>query len=291
MNINDFKLYLKQINENIEYSDGTKEFYKKHLPIIDSWFFENGIKTIDDITVELINGFISDSRKNCSEATINKRIGIIKRAIISLKLESKELKKILQFKKLKEVKRSYRMLSDKELKTIIRLMNSLSEENKNHLMYKTLIFLLIDTGARIGEILSIEKSNIDLNSCEILLKKTKTKIERYVYFYDVDTKGLIKKMLSIKNKSKFLLFNHNKNRPVNYDDVRYIMKLIKNNSNIRTIYPYMFRHTFATNLIENGADVFAVKELMGHEKLTTTQIYTHLSKKHIKNVYHKSHKR
>jgi integrase/recombinase XerC len=207
-----------------------------------------------------------------------------------LEIESLELAKILSLKKLKEVRRSYEMFKPGELKKIVSFIQTLPDNISNYLMYKTFILILIDTGARVGEVLAIEKKEIDLKNCEILLKKTKTKIERLVYFYS-DTGLCINEMMKLQNKSKYLLWNNDKQRPMNYDDVRYVMKLLEEKCKIKNIYPYMFRHTFATNLIENGADVFAVKELMGHEKLTTTQIYTHLSKKHIKKVFQTSHKR
>lgn len=290
MLINDFNKYLQMVEENIEYSEGTKEFYRKHLPILDRYFYEKGRNSIEEITLKDVNDFVKFNRKECSETTINKRLGIIKRCIISLKIESEESIKILNLKKLKEVRRSYEMLTQDELKKIVRFVKALPNKTSNYLLYKTFILLLVDTGARPGEVLAIEKRNINLDHNEILLKKTKTKIERFVYFYE-DTKECMVELMKINNKSKYLLWNDNKQRAINYDDVRYIMKLIESSTGIKNIYSYMFRHTFATRLIENGADVFAVKDLMGHEKLTTTQIYTHLSKSHVKKVYKASHKR
>lgn len=289
MQISDFRKYLSQINERIDYSEGTKEFYRKHLLVMDDWFYKNGVRAIDDITLSMLNEFIAYSRKECSETTINKRIGILKRAIRSLEIESIELAKILSLKKLKEVRRSYEMFKPGELKKVVRFVQSLPNNIPNYLMYKTFILILIDTGARVGEVLAIEKKHIDLKNTEILLKKTKTKIERTVFFND-DTSECIKDILNINNKSKFLLWNDDKQRSMNYDDVRYVMRLLEEKCKIKNIYPYMFRHTFATKLIEHGADVFTVKELMGHEKLTTTQIYTHLSKAHIKKEYKTHHK-
>lgn len=290
MLINDFKRYIQMVEENIEYSEGTKQFYRKHLPILDRYFYEKGINSIDEITLKDVNDFVKDNRKQCSETTINKRLGIIKRCIKSLKIESDELIKILNLNKLKEVRRSYDMLSQGELKKIVSYVKMLPNTNPNYLMYKTFILLLVDTGARPGEVLAIEKKNIRLDSDEILLKKTKTKIERFVYFYE-DTKQCMIELIKLNKSCKYLLWNQSKQRAINYDDVRYIMKLLESAVGIKNIYAYMFRHTFATRLIENGADVFAVKDLMGHEKLTTTQIYTHLSKGHIKKVYQASHKR
>lgn len=290
MQIIELSNYMAMCDSNIEYTQGTKDFYKKHLSIIDSWLFDNGIRYLKDITLKDVNTFVNESRLNCSETTINKRLGMIKRALKFNCIKTSEAAKILNLKKLKEIKRSYQMLTSQDYNKILKFVKCLPTNLPNYLLYKTFILLLIDTGARVGEILAIEKRNINLDTCEILLKKTKTKIERFVYFYDTDTKEAISEMLKL-SKEKHLLWNDSKQRQMNYDDVRYIMKLIKQKAKIKNVYAYMFRHTFATRLIENGADVFAVKDLLGHEKLTTTQIYTHLSKKHIKKVYQISHKR
>jgi site-specific recombinase XerC len=63
MQISDFRKYLSQINERIDYSEGTKEFYRKHLLVMDNWFYKNGVRAIDDITLSMLNEFIAYSRK------------------------------------------------------------------------------------------------------------------------------------------------------------------------------------------------------------------------------------
>lgn len=287
MFINDFEMYLKLVNNNLDYTEDTKRFYRSHLLVIDKWFHQLGVGSIAEITLDMIHDFISEMKSDSlSNATINKRLGIIKRCFKSLKIE---LRGIDELKKLKEISRSFGMFELNDLRRIIRFIKMQLNVN-NHLMYKVLILLLADTGARISEVMNIEKKNIDLNNGEILLTKTKTKTDRYVYFLS-DTKDLIKEYLKHENKSKFLFWNHLQNRKINYDDVRYIMKFIREHLGINRCHAHMFRHTFATQWLENDADLFSVQKVLGHKKISTTQIYIHLSKKRVKTVYQTRFKR
>lgn len=289
MLIKEIKEFLENINNDFNLTNGTKTYYYKHSIIINRWLLENDIKSLSNLTYFNVANFISESSETLSAVTVNRRVGIFKMLVKDNKyIDPFEKEKILAISKLKEIKRNYNILRDKQLREIIYYVKSLPNKN-NNLMYKVLILLLIDTGARIKEILNIKKSNIDLKNQEILLETTKTDIDRYVYFH-TDTKEYLKELISLKdNKSQFILFNIDKNRQINYDDVRYIMKKIKFDLNYNKLNSYMFRHTFGTRLVENGADLFSVKKIMGHEKITTTQIYIHTSNKHTKKVYLKSH--
>src|SRR5690606_21529583 len=125
---------------------------------------------------------------------------------------------LIKLKKFKEQKKTFSIIDSKDLKKILSYTNSLQDELYNNIMYKAIIMLLIDTGARISEILHIEKKNININSNEILLTTTKTKQDRVVYFLD-DTKKILKSIISLNLDSKYILYNMDKNREIKYEDV------------------------------------------------------------------------
>lgn len=134
----------------------------------------------------------------------------------------------------------------------------------------------------------IQTKNINLDEYSILLTHTKTKEDRFVYFTKSLTFDLIKRAIKLKHDHKFLLHNVDKNRPANYDNIRYILRQTKKVLKIEHLHPHMFGHTFATYLIESGTDLPTLMNLLGHKNLETTKRYLHVSKMHVKKSYTKS---
>ena len=98
------------------------------------------------------------------------------------------------------------------------------------------------------------------------------------------------KTLNKKNNS-YLFLNSNGEK-LTTRGIRYILdKIIKQTSLDKKISPHMLRHTFATHLLNEGCDLLSVQELLGHENLSTTAIYTHITTDYLKNVYYKAHPR
>lgn len=155
-----------------------------------------------------------------------------------------------------------------------------------------IIELFYSTGIRVGEIINIKIGDVDFdgNKIKILGKGNK---ERYVLYGEV-CKNLIKEYLIIRNsisKEEYLLLNHLGNK-LTVRGVEYILNKIIKKSNIKkNITPHTLRHTFATHMLNEGADLKSVQELLGHENLKTTQIYTHISNERLRDVYLKSHPR
>ncbi len=265
-------------------SEGTLRFYKSHTNHFLKWADNNNIETTHDLTEDLLIDYINFCKETASNATINKRVLMLKRIYLHSNVDFDFLHSI---KKFKETKKTFNIVPTKKLKIILLYVNSLGNDK---LMYKLLIYLLVDTGARINEIMNIKKSDIKLSDNEIILTTTKTKIERIVYFLD-DTKGLIKEILDQDISTPYLLYNLLKKRQINYDDVRYFFRFLKSELEIDKLHPHMFRHTFATTMIENDADLISVMQILGHRNIETTERYLHMSTKHVKKTYKNKFKR
>ena len=161
---------------------------------------------------------------------------------------------------------------------------------------KAVLELLYATGARISEIANLDTSDIDLYNCEIKVLGKGNK-ERIVLIGKEAVKAIKyyiesarpKLAGSQKNTALFL------NRLGKRINVRLVQRSIKKQANKiglnKTITPHTLRHSFATDMLNGGADLRSVQELLGHESLSTTQIYTHLTKERLKKIYDKTHPR
>ena len=152
--------------------------------------------------------------------------------------------------------------------------------------------LLYATGIRVSELVNIKIKDIDINNKRIIVTGKGDK-QRMVFFNNVCKKYLdrfIKESTDIR-KSDYLIINHY-GKKITTRGVRLILeKVIRHTSIVKNIHPHTLRHTFATHLLNNGCDLLTVQELLGHASISTTGIYTHVTKEHIKDVYYHTHPR
>lgn len=276
--VKDYLLFIER-----QHSKGTFKFYVSHLNHFLKFCVDNKLEHVSQLNNQAINDYISFMKQTCENVTINKRVGILKRLFKRMNVDHPYLQSI---DKLKERSKTFDMLSRKELKRIIGYVDSLPDEINNNMMYKGIINLLADTGARISEILAIEKKNISFenNYGFILLTKTKTKEDRFVPF-SVRSIDLVKKIAADNPKSQYLFYNKLKARPTTYDDVIFFMRKLKDKLDIDKLHPHMFRHSMATIWLENGADLKSVMLVLGHKNMKTTDRYLHNSITHITKTY------
>ena len=157
---------------------------------------------------------------------------------------------------------------------------------------KAILELMYASGLRISEVISLEFKNIDYDECIIRVMGKGSK-ERIVPVNDYAIKYLKEYIDNyrpelVKNEINNYIFLNNHGRMLTRQG---IFKMIKNYAALKnikkTIGPHTLRHTFATHLLENGADLRVIQELLGHSDISTTQIYTHLTKEALHNEYKK----
>ena len=161
---------------------------------------------------------------------------------------------------------------------------------------RCILELLYATGMRVGELVNIKLNDIDLKEkyIKILGKGNK---ERIVYFGDYAKEYLEKYIYEVrdnllKNKKSDYLFINNSGTNLSARGVELVIKnIIKETSIKSNITPHVLRHTFATHLLNEGCDILSVQELLGHESLRATQIYTHITNEGLRNIYNISHPR
>lgn len=161
-----------------------------------------------------------------------------------------------------------------------------------------LLEVLYGTGIRVSECQQIKLAHIDFEM-SVLYVKGKGNKERYVPFgyYAAEAmknyiKGARSELMAKSHCDHDYLFVNARGEHITTEGISYILnQLIKKSSLNSDIHPHMLRHTFATHLLNNGADMRTVQELLGHQSLSSTQIYAHVTKEHLQQSYNQFHPR
>ena len=169
------------------------------------------------------------------------------------------------------------------------LLESIDISTDEGLKRRLLIEMFYSTGCRVSEMINVKISDIDFTNKTIRIMGKGSK-ERIVYFGDYASKYLENYLSKVKC-DKYLFTNKNGEK-LTVNEVEQIVKDIMKHISIKThVTPHTLRHTFATHLLNNGADIRTVQELLGHANLSTTGIYTHVSSDRLKDIYFKTFKR
>ncbi|MBL7738900.1 MAG: tyrosine-type recombinase/integrase [Chitinophagaceae bacterium] len=202
--------------------------------------------------------------------------------------EPKTLCSVLDFTEVKKIfKSGYKFTNEKKVKSNFSYLNSLRNI--------VIIELLFATGARVSEIAGLKVDDINLTTGFVKITG-KGNRERVVQICNDETLTILRSYYTafkekIDNNNGFFLINRF-NRGLTDQSIRQIVKQISKNAGIsKRITPHTFRHTFGTLLLENGVDLRYIQSLLGHSSITTTQLYTHVSKKHQRHLLASKHPR
>ncbi|MEG0977272.1 MAG: tyrosine recombinase [Bacilli bacterium] len=173
------------------------------------------------------------------------------------------------------------------------MLNCIDINSISGLRNRLVIEMLYATGCRVSELCNIKLNDINMEDKSIKIKGKGSK-ERIVFFGEY-AEEILKKYLST-SRSKLMGNTHNEYLLINdkclnvntYDIEKIVNDIVKDASIKHHVTPHTLRHTFATHLLNNGADIRSVQELLGHASLNTTGIYTHVTSERLKEVYLKT---
>ncbi len=163
-------------------------------------------------------------------------------------------------------------------------------DTKNGIRDQLIIELLYGSGLRVSELVSLNRDNLDLHN-GLLRVAGKGRKERIVPLTDAAVEAIHAYLELRHDQEPALILNYQDTRLTARSVRRILDKLEKKASLNQHIHPHMLRHTFATHLLDGGADIRSVQELLGHKKLSSTQIYTHLTREKLRDVYMEAHPR
>lgn len=289
----------KELNEFINYlrvekrlRDNTINSYK--LDILKFYNFFND--KITNLTENDISKYIKYLNENKHEATsVNRNITSLKQFFKFLVKENIYKSNIIKnFHSLKTPMRLPKFLTIEEVNKLLDFELKTDFDYRN----KAMLELMYSSGLRVSEILNLELNNVDMNNC-IVRTYTKGRKERIIPIGEIALKYLSiyinehrNNLLIKKSKLTNILFLNNHGKIITRSGFNKILKNIKKKQGIdKYLSPHVLRHSFATHLIENGADIRTVQELLGHENIETTEIYTHISNNFIKTSYEEAHPR
>ena len=252
--------------------------------------FVNGLRDTSQLSGQDIVEFTYDlSIRGYATSTISRQISTIKNFFVFLVAEGIEKNLELNIVMPKKEKHLPSYLTQKEMET---LLNTPSLSSKTGIRDRAMLELMYSSGLRVSELVNLTKNN--LNIPEKMLKITgKRDKTRLIPVGEVAMDYLYKYLTQVRSKNKFAneskyLFINAKGKPISRQLFFTQVRKYANEAGIKkVISPHTLRHSFATHLLENGADLRLVQELLGHTSVETTQIYTHISEDSIISAYDK----
>lgn len=289
--INGFMTYLhnvKKMSENTELS------YRRDLNKVVTYLAEQGITDINKVTATNLTGYVMYLEKNkFSAATISRNIASLKafyHYMVKEGIVSEDVATDLHAPKIE--KKIPEILSMDE---VVRLLEQPSGESSKDVRDKAMLELLYATGIRVTELITLKTDDVNLNMGYIVCKDANK--ERVIPFGNEAKKALTNYLSGTRDamladpNSEYLFANCS-GQPMSRQGFWKLIKYYAKKAGIvADITPHTLRHSFAAHLVENGADLRSVQEMLGHSDISTTQIYAHMNHSHIKEVYAKAHPR
>ena len=287
--INEINDYINYLKIERQLSPNTIDSYKRDLED----FYKFTGKSYKFVTKNDVINYLGYLNNKINARSIN-------RHIVSIKNYFKFLEKNnnIKYNPLEEIT---------GLKTPKKLPKVLSEDDVNNLLdielndafsyrNKAMLELMYSSGLRVSELLNLEVNNIDFNMNLVRVFGKGSK-ERIVPIDDIATKYLdeyinVYRNTLLKNKESDVLFINSRGDKLTRQGFFKILKIIAKEKGIKKeLSPHTLRHSFATHLLNHGADLRSIQTMLGHENIETTQIYTHVSDNFIKENYDEAHPR
>lgn len=286
--------FIKYINTIKNYSDLTVKSYHEDLSGFLVFLNKEGINNFKEVDYKLLRNYLMDLNDNeYAKKTIARKTSSL-RAFFKYLLKEGVINSnpttLLSNPKLD--KKLPTFLSNSEIEELLNIPDDKLYGSRDRLILE----LLYSTGIRVSELVDIKIIDINFyeNTIRILGKGSK---ERIVIFGNVCLNKLNEYIKSsrqelLKGKtSEYLLLNKMGNKLTDRGIRDIVERIIKKTSIKKNVSPHTIRHTFATHMLNEGADLKVVQELLGHSNLSTTQIYTHVSNERLRKVYLETHPR
>lgn len=289
--IDAFIFYLHNVKKT---SNNTELSYQRDLNKFHLFMTEQGITEVDKITVTGLRSYVLYLERNgFAVATVSRHIASIKAFFHYLLKEGKVSEDITQDLRAPKIeKKPPEILSMSE---VICLLEQPKGNSPKEIRDKAMLELLYATGIRVTELISLRMEDVNLQMDFIICKDTNK--ERIIPF-GTEAKNALLRYVNhargalLESPDEKILFVNCAGQAMSRQGFWKLVKFYAKKANIvADITPHTIRHSFAAHLVENGADLRSVQEMLGHSDISTTQIYANLNHSHIREVYAKAHPR
>lgn len=284
--IDDYVIFLKTEKK---LGDASIESYKLDLRSFNDYIK----KDLKNITTEEILQYLNLLRKDLKPKSVNRHISALK-GFYNYLVDEKYIKSspLENISVLKTQKNLPKYLTINEVDQLLNFPLNTAFDYRN----KAMLEVMYATGLRVSELVSLEYSNVDLYN-SVIRVKGKGKKERIVpigetasYYLKKYVEEYRNKLIIKENYNELFLNNHGK--PISRNGFNFILENIRIKTKIeKELTPHVLRHSFATHLLEGGADVRSIQEMLGHENISTTNIYTHVVDEILRENYDAYHPR
>ena len=290
VDINEYLDYLRNIKR---YSEFTVENYVRDLNSFKKYLDDDGELSYLNVDKYQIRDYISLKMQNNSlkNRSLNRHLSSL-RGFYSYLVDNKKIEAnpFSVIRSLKVEKKLPSVLSESQIKELYQYKTSKDDllDYRNQLMIR----LILDSGLRLSELINLTLNNINFED-NMLLIRGKGNKDRFTFFTNETKEMFVYYLETIRNKlineDTNIVFLSKQGLPINKRTFEKMLLKIKLRDSSINLHPHLLRHTFATRLLEEGADLRMVQELLGHESLSTTQIYTNISDTKLQNIYINAH--
>lgn len=287
------KEFIRFLQIEKRYSEHTVIAYKHELEMFGSFLNQEGLKVADIVYRDLRHYFAQMAASGKNASSVNRSMSTLRTYFKFLQREEQIQQNPMALVKALKTAKKLPVVVEKD--KLVRLLDQMEQEQDGFESRRDYIVmeLLFGTGIRLAELLKIKEEDIDFFNKNILILGKRNK-ERLVPMNNLLRKELKnylqQKATQFVDTNNSLLIVTKEGKPAYakliYDIVHRQLTLISTQGKRS---PHILRHTFATALLDNGADLNAIKELLGHAGLAATQVYTHNSAERLKSIYKQAH--
>lgn len=289
--IDQFVAYLHNIKET---STNTELSYRRDLKKVIIFLHAKNLTEWVDVSEEALKDYITSmGEQHFAAATISRNIASIKALFHFMAQEGIVKKDITDGLKAPKIEKKIPEILTMD--EVIRLLEQPSGNSHKEIRDKAMLELLYATGIRVTELITLKVSDVNLPMSFIICRDAHK--ERVIPFGKAAKEALVRYLTEareqmIEDKSSDILFCNFSGAPMSRQGFWKLIKFYAKKAGITAdITPHTLRHSFAAHLVENGADLRSVQEMLGHSDISTTQIYANMNHNRIREVYAKAHPR